>query len=127
MDHRRLERGVPRAGADRDVHLAAARLVSRRPCVRSALFRPGLSGKARDFNWHNVIGIWSAPVLVVLTFTAMCISFPKTYDVIYAVTGMSVRQRRRAHRHRPAARGQRRRRSSRGRPMATIGAPGRPR
>jgi uncharacterized iron-regulated membrane protein len=53
-----------------------------------AWFRPALAGKARDFNWHNVIGIWSAPVLVILTFTAMCISFPKTYDVIYAVTGI---------------------------------------
>ena len=53
------------------------------------LFRGGLRGKARDFNWHNVIGVWSAAVLVVLTFTAMCISFPKTYDVIYGVTGMT--------------------------------------
>jgi uncharacterized iron-regulated membrane protein len=52
------------------------------------LFRSGLYGKARDFNWHNVIGVWSATVLVVLTFTAMCISFPKTYDVIYTVTGI---------------------------------------
>jgi uncharacterized iron-regulated membrane protein len=51
-------------------------------------FRTGLSGKARDFNWHNVLGIWSAPVLVVLTFTGMCISFPKTYDVIYSITWM---------------------------------------
>lgn len=51
-------------------------------------FRTGLTGKARDFNWHNVIGAWSAPVLVVLTFSGMCISFPKTYDVIYAVTGI---------------------------------------
>ena len=60
-----------------------------RASVRAvAWFRPTLSGKARDFNWHNVIGIWSAPVLVVLTFTAMCISFPKTYDVIYRVTGI---------------------------------------
>ena len=25
-----------------------------------ALFRGGLSGRARDFNWHNVIGIWCA-------------------------------------------------------------------
>ncbi|MCA1584548.1 MAG: PepSY domain-containing protein [Acidobacteria bacterium] len=53
-----------------------------------ALFRTGLPSKARDFNWHNVIGVWSAAVLVVLTFTGMCISFPKTYDVIYAVTGI---------------------------------------
>jgi len=58
-----------------------------RASVRAvAWFRPTLSGKARDFNWHNVIGIWSAPILVVLTFTGMCISFPKTYDVIYSVT-----------------------------------------
>jgi uncharacterized iron-regulated membrane protein len=53
-----------------------------------ALFRGGLSSKARDFNWHNVIGIWSAAVLVVLTFTAMGISFPNTYNVIYSVTGI---------------------------------------
>jgi uncharacterized iron-regulated membrane protein len=53
-----------------------------------AVFRSGLSGKARDFNWHNVIGVWSAAVLILLTFTALGISFPKTYDVIYSVTGI---------------------------------------
>lgn len=59
------------------------------PAFRAVtFFRRGLSSKARDFNWHNVIGVWSAAVLVVLTFTGMCISFPKTYDVIYAVTGI---------------------------------------
>jgi uncharacterized iron-regulated membrane protein len=52
------------------------------------VFRGGLSGRARDFNWHNVIGVWSAGVLIVLTFTALGISFPKTYDVIYSVTGI---------------------------------------
>jgi uncharacterized iron-regulated membrane protein len=63
--------------------------VSTWPAFRAVLlFRRGLSGKPRDFNWHNVIGVWSAAVLVVLTFTAMCISFPKTYDVIFAVTGI---------------------------------------
>jgi uncharacterized iron-regulated membrane protein len=53
------------------------------------LFRRGVSGRARDFNWHNVIGFWCALVLVVLTFSGMAISFPKTYDVVYAVTGMT--------------------------------------
>jgi uncharacterized iron-regulated membrane protein len=53
-----------------------------------AFFRGGLTGKARDFNWHNVIGIWCVAILVVLTFTAMGMSFPKTYDYIYAVTGI---------------------------------------
>ena len=64
------------------------RLWSRAAIRAVAWFRPGLAGKARDFNWHNVIGVWSAAVLVVLTFTGMCISFPKTYDVISAVTGI---------------------------------------
>ena len=31
----------------------------------------GLRGRARDFNWHNVIGIWCAPVLLVLTLTGV--------------------------------------------------------
>lgn len=57
--------------------------------VRAVLvFRSGLTGKARDFNWHNVIGVWSAAVLIVLTFTALGISFPVTYDAIYSVTGI---------------------------------------
>lgn len=54
-----------------------------------SLVRPGLRGKARDFNWHNVFGVWTAAVLAVLTFTALGISFPKTYEVIYSVTGMT--------------------------------------
>jgi uncharacterized iron-regulated membrane protein len=39
------------------------------------LFRPGLAGRARDFNWHNVIGIWCAPVLLVLTLTGAIMSY----------------------------------------------------
>ena len=81
------------------------------PAFRAVgLFRGGLRGKARDFNWHNVIGVWSAAVLVVLTFTAMCISFPKTYDVIYGVTGMT--PDRRAATAAPTERGASRRRRS---------------
>ena len=30
------------------------------------LFRRGLRSKARDFNWHNVIGLWSWGPLVVV-------------------------------------------------------------
>src|SRR5579883_1429240 len=30
-------------------------------------FRGGLSGKARDFNWHNAIGLWSSiPMLLIV-------------------------------------------------------------
>ncbi len=43
--------------------------------VRPVLwFRRGLQGKARDFNWHNVAGLWLLPVLVVLTATGVVMS-----------------------------------------------------
>lgn len=46
-----------------------------------------LSGKARDFNWHNAVGLWCAPVLIVLTATAMPISYRWAGDLIYKLTG----------------------------------------
>jgi len=46
-----------------------------------------LHGKARDFNWHNAIGFWCAPVLIVLTVTAMPISYRWAGDLIYKLTG----------------------------------------
>ncbi len=51
-----------------------------------SLFNWKLSGKARDWNWHNVVGLWSAPVLIVLTLTAMPISYRWATDVIYSAT-----------------------------------------
>ena len=54
-----------------------------------ALFNGKLRGKARDWNWHNVIGLWSAPVLVVLTLSGMIISYRWASEMIYKVTGTS--------------------------------------
>ncbi|PTL76676.1 PepSY domain-containing protein [Vitiosangium sp. GDMCC 1.1324] len=50
-------------------------------------FRSGLRGKARDFNWHNVLGLWFLPVLVVLTATGMVISYKWASDLVYTLTG----------------------------------------
>lgn len=50
-------------------------------------FRQNASGKARDFNWHNTIGFWTAPVLIVLTLTAVPISFRWGGNLIYTLTG----------------------------------------
>jgi uncharacterized iron-regulated membrane protein len=50
-------------------------------------FRSGLRGKARDFNWHNAIGFWCAPVLIVLTMTGMVISYPWASNLVYTLTG----------------------------------------
>ena len=52
-----------------------------------ALFNWRLTGKARDFNWHNAIGLWSAPVLIVLTLTALPISYRWAGNLIYTLAG----------------------------------------
>src|SRR5262249_57308690 len=53
----------------------------------SLIFNSRLSGKARDWNWHNVIGFWSSSVLVVLTLTAAVMSYPWANDLLYTLTG----------------------------------------
>lgn len=52
-----------------------------------AVFQWSLKGKARDWNWHNAIGIWSALVLAVLTATALPISYRWAGNLIYTITG----------------------------------------
>jgi uncharacterized iron-regulated membrane protein len=51
------------------------------------LFRSRLQGKARDFNWHNVIGIWSAVPLAIVIATAMPISFSWANALVYRSVG----------------------------------------
>jgi uncharacterized iron-regulated membrane protein len=51
------------------------------------LFSGRLRGKARDFNWHNVIGFWSAVPLFVVVLTAMPISFPWANALVYRAVG----------------------------------------
>ncbi len=48
------------------------------------------AGKARDFNWHNAIGLWSAPILIVLTLTAVPISFRWGGNLITRLAGEEV-------------------------------------
>src|SRR5687768_2206880 len=55
-----------------------------RPVV---LFKRHLRGKARDFNWHNVIGAWSAVPLFVVVLSAMPISFPWANALVYRAVG----------------------------------------
>jgi uncharacterized iron-regulated membrane protein len=48
-----------------------------------------LAGKPRDFNWHNAIGLWCAPVLIVLTLTALPMSFRWANNLVYTIAGDS--------------------------------------
>ena len=52
-----------------------------------AWFRGGLAGKARDFNWHNVIGFWSAVPLVIVVASGVVISYPWASALVFRVVG----------------------------------------
>jgi len=51
------------------------------------LFNGKASGKARDFNWHNVIGVWSAVPLFIVVLSALPISFPWANALVYRAVG----------------------------------------
>ena len=50
-------------------------------------FRRRLPGKARDFNWHNVIGIWSFAPLFLVVLSGVVISYPWASNLVYRVAG----------------------------------------
>jgi uncharacterized iron-regulated membrane protein len=49
-------------------------------------FQRNLKGRSRDFNWHNSIGFWCAPVLIILTLTGMIISYQWASNLLYTLT-----------------------------------------
>jgi uncharacterized iron-regulated membrane protein len=50
-------------------------------------FKRGLAGKARDFNWHNTIGFWSAVPLAVIVAGGVVISYPWATSLVYGAYG----------------------------------------
>lgn len=46
-----------------------------------------LRGKARDFNWHNALGLWCAPALFFIALTGVLISYPWATNLLYRATG----------------------------------------
>ncbi len=56
--------------------------------VRPALlYRGGLAGRARDWNWHNVTGIWSAIPLFFIVLTGVIMSYAWANNLLYQATG----------------------------------------
>jgi len=62
--------------------------------MRWAMFRARLvfvpwstPGKARDFNWHHVLGIWSAIPLIVIVATASVFYYPWANELVYRSFG----------------------------------------
>ena len=50
-------------------------------------FRRGLPSRARDFNWHNVIGFWSAVPLFIVVLSAVVISYTWAGNLVYRIVG----------------------------------------
>ncbi len=50
-------------------------------------FRRGLRGRARDFNWHSVIGFWSAVPLAIIVFSGATISYQWAADLVHRLAG----------------------------------------
>jgi uncharacterized iron-regulated membrane protein len=69
------------------LYLWVPRIWSRLQFAQVLWFRGGLPGKARDFNWHNVIGIWSAVPLAIVVAGAVPISFPWASNLVYRIAG----------------------------------------
>ncbi|MBA3694344.1 MAG: PepSY domain-containing protein [Acidobacteria bacterium] len=62
----------------------------------ATVFRSKVKGKARDFNWHTVIGFWTSLVLIILTLTGVVISYQWAGNLVYTLTGNEVPQQQQA-------------------------------
>lgn len=51
------------------------------------VFRWKVKGKARDYNWHTVMGFWLSLVLIILTLTAVIMSYQWAGNLLYTLTG----------------------------------------
>ena len=51
------------------------------------LFRGGLAGRARDFNWHNVIGVWCVIPLVIIVASGVVMSYPWANSMLFKLSG----------------------------------------
>jgi uncharacterized iron-regulated membrane protein len=59
-----------------------------KPAIEAVtVFNGRLSGKARDWNWHNVLGFWSALPLVFIVATGVVMSYPWANALLYKATG----------------------------------------
>ena len=54
------------------------------------LFNRQLRGRARDFNWHNVIGFWGSVPLFVVVACSVVMSYPWANAAVYKATGSPV-------------------------------------
>lgn len=62
-----------------------------------------LRGKARYFNWHHATGFWCAPILFLIVFSGVLMSYSWATNLVYRVTGSRPPPARTAPPRRPGA------------------------
>ncbi len=50
-------------------------------------FNAAVQGKQRDWNWHNVIGFWCLPILLMTTLTGLVMSYTWANNLLYRAAG----------------------------------------
>lgn len=50
-------------------------------------FKRGMPSKARDFNWHNVIGFWCCVPLFIVVLAGVVISYPWASNLVFRAAG----------------------------------------
>jgi uncharacterized iron-regulated membrane protein len=68
---------------------------SRSRLRQGAVLNLKLRGKASNWNWHNVVGIWFAPLLLLVTLTGIIMSHDWAGDLLFRLTGNPVPEHRR--------------------------------
>jgi len=53
-------------------------------------FRSGLSGRARDFNWHNTIGFWMCLPLIMIVICSTAMSYQWANNLVYRLSGSPI-------------------------------------
>lgn len=54
-----------------------------------ATLRPGLKGRARDWNWHNALGIWALLPLLLTVGTGLIMAYPWANTLLFNAVGES--------------------------------------
>lgn len=62
---------------------------SRRTFKPIVLFQRQLKGRAREWNWHNVLGIWFALPLLLISGTGLVIAYPWASGLLFRAVGES--------------------------------------
>jgi len=60
---------------------------TRRGVLVITTFQRQLKGRARDWNWHNVLGIWFALPLLVISATGLTIAYPWATALLFRLAG----------------------------------------